>query len=48
MTDQIISAHSVKMRWPMFESVPSTQIEFAIEEAALKSTGRGASTRRAA
>ena len=35
MVDQVISAHTVKMRYPQFVSVPSTQIEFAIEEAAL-------------
>jgi hypothetical protein len=33
--DQIISAHTVKMRFPEFETVQSTQIEFAIEEAAM-------------
>lgn len=36
MTDQVISAHTVKMRFPEFETVPSTRIEFAIEEAALQ------------
>jgi|ERR1700719_1416090 len=30
-----ISAHSIKMKFPEFTDVPSTQIEFAIEEAAL-------------
>jgi hypothetical protein len=36
MTDQVISAHTVKMRFPEFEPVQSTRIEFAIEEAALQ------------
>jgi hypothetical protein len=30
----VISAHSFKMRYPEFVDVPSTQIEFAIEDAA--------------
>lgn len=36
MVDQVISAHTVKMRYPQFVSVPSSQIEFVIEEAALQ------------
>src|SRR5580765_3346712 len=32
----VISAHSVKMRYPQFANVPSTQIEFLIEDAALQ------------
>lgn len=36
MTVQIISAHSFKIRFPEFEAVPSSRIEFYIEEAALE------------
>lgn len=32
---QVISAHSFKIKFPEFEKVASTRIEFAIEEAAL-------------
>jgi hypothetical protein len=35
MVDQVISAHTLKMRFPEFVNVASTWIEFAIEEASL-------------
>lgn len=36
MTDIVISAHSVKMRFPELAQYPSSLIEFAIEEASLQ------------
>jgi hypothetical protein len=35
MVDQVISAHTVKMRFPEFVNVASSWIEFAIEEASI-------------